>query len=848
MYTNVYCDGDRIAYRGYVDGKRVQKKVKYKPKLFIESNVETEWKSIDRKNVQVVDSITGILSARGFVKKYNEISGFKIYGNQRYEYAFLGELFTGDVKIDSTLIRTAYIDIEVDSENGYPSIEEATSAVTAITIFMNGQYNVYGLQDYEVKQDNVTYHQFEDEESLMTAFIDAWAEMDIDVVTGWNVKGFDIPYLINRTTRLFGIEATFRFSPWGKVSERRYRLGKKELQVYEVAGIAILDYLDLYKKFAPTPNRESYKLDYIGEVELNVNKLPYEQMGYKDLNDFYQRNFQEFINYNIRDVEIVIGLEKKLKLVMLATTMAYYAKVNYEDVFFQTRMWDMIIFNKLLERKVAIPPGNDNPMTKEIEGAYVKESSTGRFRWVVSFDLTSLYPHLAMMYNISNETLLEPQHFDADIIDWLKINRSSINVDSLLYKNVDLSILKDKQLTITPNGQLFRTGLRGLGGEMMADMFALRKKTKDHALKLKREAESFTGEEKAQKLQESVEFDTKQSAIKVSLNSWYGASGNPGFRYYDPRVAEAITMAGQLSIRWIQKAINKYLNKILKEEEEFDFVLMSDTDSIFINLEPLVNKAMPGTNDPKKVVDFLNKVCVEKLQPFIDNSFQELADYVSAYEQKMIMKREKICDQVILTAKKRYILSVYDNEGVVYAEPEVKITGLEAIKSSTPKLCKAMMKKAIKICLTGSEEQVMEFVNKSRAEFAAAAVADIAFPRGISDLEKYKDNRNIYILGTPIHVKGALLYNHLLQSHNLDKKIEPIREKDKIKFVYLKSKNPFNSNCLAFHDKIPKEFDAERFIDRELQFEKTFIEPFQIISKAIGWKLEPTNSLDDFFS
>jgi DNA polymerase elongation subunit (family B) len=340
-------------------------------------------------------------------------------------------------------------------------------------------------------------------------------------------------------------------------------------------------------------------------------------------------------------------------------------------------------------------------------------------------------------------------------------------------------------------------------------------------------------------------YNNLQLAKKLSLNSAYGALGSQYFRFFDLRMALAVTMSGQLAIQWIESKLNTYMNDILKTKK--DYVIASDTDSIYLNLGPLVRKVYKEETDPNKIITFMDRVCEDKIQPYINKSYQELADYIHAYAQKMQMKREALASKGIWTAKKRYILNVYNNEGVQYAEPQMKVKGLEMIKSSTPYAIREKMKEMVKLVMNGTESDVQDFIAKFREEFKSLPVEDISFPRGVNNLAEYRDSVGIYKKGTPIHVKGALLYNHFLKQKNLTNSYPLIQEGEKLKFTYLKSPNPIKDTVISFPTRLPKEFDLQKYIDYNIQFEKAFIEPVSVILTCMGWESEKSNSLESFF-
>ena len=529
-------------------------------------------------------------------------------------------------------------------------------------------------------------------------------------------------------------------------------------------------------------------------------------------------------------MELVDRLEDKMKLIELALTMAYDAKVNYVDVFYQVRMWDNIIYNYLKKRNIVIPPKNKSQKNEKYAGAYVKEPIPGKYDWVVSFDLNSLYPHLIMQYNISPETLLDEKHPTA-------------SVDRILKNEINFELYKD--YSVCANGAMFRKDIRGFLPELMEKMYQDRVIFKKKMIEAKKDYEKTKDKEL---IKEIARCNNIQMAKKISLNSAYGAIGNQYFRYYKLENAEAITLSGQVSIRWIEDKMNQHLNKILKTENN-DYVIASDTDSIYLNLGPLVERVYEGREKTTEgIVSFLDKICQMEFEKYIESSYQELADYVNAYYQKMQMKRENIAERGIWTAKKRYILNVWDSEGVRYETPKLKVMGIEAIKSSTPAPCRKMMKESFKIMMNGSQNDIIDFVSRCRNEFRSLKPEEVSFPRSVSDVEKYKSSNSIYQKATPIHVRGALLFNHYIKQKKLTHKYSLIQNGEKIKFCYLKKPNPIHENVLTFIQDWPKELELGKYVDYDLQFDKAFLEPLKTILDAIGWSAEKTVNLESFFS
>lgn len=845
FYTNVQVFGKNILYRGIENGRKVRLKIEYNPTLFVPSQKPSKYRTVTGDFVSPVTP-GNIRDCRDFIKRYEDVENFTIYGNQRYEYSYIYDNSPKEIHWDRSQINVCNIDIEVGSENGFPHPETASEPITAISYKMNNKFIVYGCGNFQNTRVDVKYIKCFDETDLIKRFIDDWSGDYPDIITGWNVKFFDVPYLVNRIKKLLGEEFAKRLSPWNILTERKVFIMGRDQVAYTPLGIAILDYIELYKKYVPGgTSQESYKLDAICHNDLGERKLSYEEYG--NLHTLYKDNYQLFIEYNIRDVELVEKLDNKHKVIDLVLTLSYDNKCNYEDVFAQVRMWTVIITNRLMDSNIVVPPFKANTKNEKYVGAYVKDPLIGMHKWIASFDLNSLYPHLIIQYNISPDTIIEPEKYT---IDHRKVLTQRITIDTMLKKEVDTSLLDG--CTLTPNGQLFRTTEQGFLPKIMEEMYNDRSRYKKEAIKAKKLLESETDADKRVELEKTISrYNNLQLAKKVSLNSAYGALGNEYFMFYDVRQASAITTAGQLSIRWIENKLNEYLNRVLKTDNK-DYVVASDTDSIYLVLDELVHQTLGkenGTRDVQQVISFLDKVCENKIQSFIDKSYNELAGYTNAYAQKMIMKREALADKGIWTAKKHYVLNVYNNEGVSYKVPQVKVMGLDMIKSSTPSACRIKLKEALDVILSKTENDMIEFIEKFRGEFKTLPLSDIAFPRGVNGIEKYTIKRTgMYDKGTPIHVRGSILYNLMIKKYNLDKKYPLIMEGEKIKFIYLKEPNTIQSNIISFQQMLPDEFGLNKYVDYDVQFEKSFLEPLKNILDCINWKTEHVNSLEAFFS
>ena len=829
FYTSVLPYRGKLLVRGInKDGSHKKFRINYKPSLFIPTQKESKYKTLDGRSVDKV-TFKSISDTKRWIEEYKGVSNFEYFGNTRYQYPFIADEFPDKIDWDIKQIRILTIDIECESANGFPDPGKAEEPLICITVKDHEKKNikVFGMSNFVNDRDDVDYIKCSSEIDLVHRFTDFWCKYNPDIITGWNVKFFDIPYLMNRFRYLMGDEYISQFSPWGVVNENSSKISgwesKQEQKTWDILGVDTLDYLDLYRKHTFV-RRESYKLDYIGEVELNENKL---DNPYDTFQEFYSKDHQLFVEYNIQDVELVDKLEDKMQLIALHLTMAYEAKVNYQDVFGQVRIWDTIIYNYLRSKNIVPPAVQESKTSDGYEGAYVKDPVVGFHDWIVSFDLNSLYPHLIMQYNISPETMVGYE-------------KGVVNEENMLNQKSDLSNLDG--VTITPNGARFRTDKQGFLPELMDKLYKERVIYKNKMAKAKALYEE-TGDERL-KNEISTNYNIQLSR-KIALNSAYGAIGNQYFRYFDVRHAEGITMAGQLTIRWIERDVNDYLNKLLSTKN-ISYVVASDTDSIYVKLGGMVNKIFKDQSDNRKIVKILDKFSEEKLQPFIDSSFAKLAKYVNAYDQKMIMKREVIANKAIWTAKKRYILNVFNEDGINLKEPKLKIMGIEAVKSSTPAPCRVKIKEALNVIMNKDEPALIEFIENFRTHFKKLSPEEIAYPRSCNNLKKYSSSKDIYLKGTPIHVRGSLLYNNLLKKHKLSK-YETIQSGDKIKFISLKEPNTLRENVISFSNQLPKEFKLHQYIDYDEMFTKSFLEPLRFIVNAIGWNFEKKSNLDEFF-
>ena len=842
FYTSVERYGNNILWRGYENGRQFARKVKFQPTLYYPAKTETKFRSLIGEKYLEPKKFETMSDAKDYLERYKDVSGFDIYGNSNYTAQFIQEKYPAHIDFDMSLINIFNFDIEVDISTGYADMETADKEITSIAIksSKSDTYHLLGRKDYDktktlsgIDPENIQFMKFDSEEALLLRFVQIWKGNYPDIVTGWNVEYFDIMYIITRIIRLLGEAKAQELSPWGSIRKVTKEIFNRKQSTYEISGVAVIDYMDAFKKFGYKYGpQESYKLDHIAHVVLGTKKLDYSEYG--SLTELYIQNPQLYLDYNLVDTHLIQRMEDESALLALVLTVAYGGGVNYSEAFGTVGIWETTLYRKLMDKNL-IPGVKSGPGDKlgELVGGFVKDPVSGIHPWIVSFDLNSLYPHLMLQYNMSPETFMPGK-------------REYVSQDMVLsdkFKN------ENKEYSVCANGVCFTNTKLGIIPEIIQEYYANRSKIKKEMLRYEQLEQDATDKEQKKLYKKKItQLHNAQMAIKIAMNSLYGATANRYFLYYIAEMAEAITTSGQLSIRYAEKSVNKYLNKAL-QTSGVDYIYYIDTDSIYVNMAPLIEKVFGTVDiDRKTGEEFLDKVCKEKIEKVIEDGYKELASYMGAYRNAMAMKREKITDRALFVAKKRYIMNVLNSEGVHYEKPKIAVTGIESVRSSTPEVCREKMKEAFKVIMNGTEAQTQEFIAEFRKEFYNLPVEEIAKISGTDDLEKYMDPKSIYKKGCPIHVRGCLLYNNFLVRNNIAHKYEKIQSGDKIKFVYLKTPNPIRENIVSFVSVLPKEFDLEQYIDYETQFDKVFLTPVKNILDSVNWSPEKLDTLESFFS
>lgn len=813
FYISAEAYGNSILYRGIENGRRVNKVIPYSPLLYVPTALSTGIFSVDGTQLAPKQFDT-IKEAKAFEENMRGVPGGEVYGHIGFAVQYLSETFPEDIEPDLSMIRIVDWDIEVKVGDSFPEPADADQEINAITLKdrMTGKVYSFGTGPANPSKPHVIYKECKTEYELLSVFLRVWETLSPHVVSGWNLKGFDVPYVINRIRKVMGGGNENRLSPFGFIRSDsvKGRFGK-DIESYKIYGVQILDGQDVYRKNVLEP-RPDYKLDTIGEIEVGRGKVDYSEYG--SLHLLWQSDFNKYIEYNIEDVELVGDIDAARNLLNLTMTVAYMAKTNFEAVSSQTQVWDALIYNHLRKKGLIIPPKRGATKDRKFRGALVKEVIPGAYEWSVSYDFSSLYPSIIRQLNVSPETMSKFM--------------SGIGPDDFMRGDIDLPLLKKKNVTLSPSGQTFLKSRQGFIPEILTLLGTRRDKAKTEMLaaEARFEADHDPVDEAI-----SVERDTRQKALKVLSNSGYGALGNQYFRYFNINMAEAITQFGQLAITRVVASVNDFLNEYCSTADK-DYVFQGDTDSVYICLKDIVDSY--NEPDPRKAAEQLKEFCDGPLTECITRATEELFELTNSYENMLHMKHEVIAEKTIARGKKNYAMNIWFKEGVWYDKPKLKIVGLESIRSTTPPRFRKWLEEGIEICLSGTQEEFFDYIDKRREEFGSLPLDDISIPKSVNGIHKYiqKDG---FAKGTPINSRGAIVFNKMLTDNNISYKYEPINEGDKVRSLYLKVPNVTGGNVISYKTVLPEEFGLEKDVDRELMFNKFFMSPMESVSILVGY-------------
>lgn len=829
FYTNVFSTRNKLFHIGYNDEGKFIREEDFRPHLGIISNNNPTHKTYHDEPVELkyFDSVKEFFRYR---KDWEDT--FPLYDDIDPAYQFIVEKYPNEVKYDLKKIKALFYDIETghDPETGkYSPPHEAKGPIVSIAvkdIFSNKNYLLSTEKFYpeqmEIELTGKLHYKFcYSEEELLKTFVKLVDKLKPDILSGFNSEGYDDPYLINRCNIILGDYAR-KLSPVGGKVESSHRVDDNNNIIYrnKIEGLALIDFMLLYQK--NVGKYESNSLSFVAGVELGEDKVNFEE--YDNLEELRLNNPQKFCEYNLVDVELLDKINKKRKLIELIISVAYFSKSNFEDISSPIRTWDNFIFDYLSKQNIVIPPKKSkNAGLFHVPGGYVKTDVVpGIYKDVISLDLKSLYPSLAVTLNISPDTLIEDGYHHL------------LRLDKLDDRMLSREIVHDEDSILTASGYKFRKDKVGFYPSLFMFLLDTRDVVKKKKIQLDKVIQKFVGteEEKLKLTNEYSNLHTFEQAIKLLSNSGYGILVNKHCRYSDCRLAASITLSGQLAIKSASNVVESYL------EEKYDkkqTLVFTHTDSCLMNLEGVVG------SDP----DIIDKFCKEKLDPIIVKCYSDLGKYLNVDKNLLILKREKICSHFLISAPSRYACLVVDKEGVRFKEPKLEITGMEIVRSSTPKIIKPFLKETLVKFM--KDDKVLDYTNEVRKKFMKMNIEDIAFPRSANNLSKWVDGAGNYKSGTPIGVRAALNYNKTIAYYSLD--MNPITEGTKIKFVYMKKPNPFfNEHVMGFVRKFPDAESNKRYVDYKTQFDKVYMDVIKSVATNIGYRLDKDQeSLEDLF-
>jgi len=835
FYTNVLQHRGQIFVRGYDNGEQFFEQVKYNPYLFAKTDKPSEFKNIQKENVEKI-SFSSMAEARQFLKEYKDVDGFDIYGMENFVYTYIYDNFfkNGRVEYERNLVRTATIDIETDASGSFPNVEEADKEINAVTITYKDKKYTLGFFDYVPEDKNTIYIKCGNEASLLRKMIKILQQIKPDLLTGWFSEAFDFPYITNRCRRILGEEETKLLSPWGIITQREvFEKGMKKI-ITTWGGITLVDYINVYKKFE-TATEEMYSLDFIANKQLGVGKIDYGEYG--SLHQLYVQNKPKFFFYNTIDCVRIDQIENKLKLFDVLLSLAYLTGTNLIDAFATVRPWDTAVHNYLMDRKTVVPTMDIQGEDEEgVMGGYVRDPEPGLHKLVVSFDVKSLYPSLVRQCNISPDTIIT--------------TLTGVTIDNLLEDKVSPEIfkrIKEQNVSMCATGVVFDNSFEGVIPAIMTEAYGMRVIFQDRQDKADAKLEELkqknitSGPDFSVYESESGFCRAQQQATKIFLNGGFGALLSRFYRWYDKRLGESITATGQYVLKHLGNEINLYFkSKGCKKPA----LVYGDTDSLYLALAEYADIVWPGKTEAE-LINLVADFCKNELQTLIDKTFSDILAKMNHRTKTLKMAREVIARSGFWTAKKRYALAVWDMKGLRYAEPQIKMQGLEPVKNSVPRVLRGMIKEAIKTILLKDEKDLQKYVSSAFDKFKEASYEEISTTRNTDSMSNYHFKDNQFSLKTPIVVRGALMYNHMIDKLGLEGKYKKIQPGEKAKSCYLKMPNPINCNIISVPLEIPKEFGLDDFIDYRLQFEKNFIKPLTTITEVVKMNLEEVNSFDD---
>lgn len=860
-YIFGYVDGNNILFRGKdSSGKDIQCIIDdYAPTLYTETKTPTDYKGFYGQNLKSHNFET-ISEYRSWIKQMGEYN-VPVHGVISPEINFFRELPKTKPILSSDMTWMMY-DIETTVTPGVTvqeSAEQAKESVTLISTLDNKTNKVHifyytqiDLEEVESYQDDIAkkyqveYHFYNNEKEMLLGFLEYYEEINPHLLSGWNTSGFDNVFMFNRLNRLFGEKTALRLSPFRKVKKKTITVYGKDSQRYRFIGVTDFDYLEIYRQYV-YENVPNYRLDTVAEHHLGARKLKHDG----SFEDFYTNHWNKFVAYNIRDTILVAEIDKVVDVLSVACTVAYQCGVTMDDTFGTIKKLDALTYQYACDEGIIIPP-QSRVDSESYEGGYVSEAKVGKHKALASVDAASLYPNTIRENNISPETQV-PYHLLPESIQKIC---DEITPEKLFNREIDLSALKGTTLTVTPAGACYDTSKVGLVSKIMGNLYDGRKIAKKKAqtheknvMAIKEQLKESKDPELLKQLREEERlctiYSNLQMAMKILLNSYYGAYGNNNFRYYSLDHARSITLSGQALIRHITEEANKWLKS--KFKTDFDFQVYNDTDSIYFSLQPLFEHTkIDPEKDYEKALELLTKFVDGPLSNEIQRISDEYASYRNLPCSMIEMKREAISVRGgFWVAKKKYAIMVDDMEGVVYKkdEPYMKAMGLELSKAGKfSEEIRGKLSEIMTLIFTGTEKQVQQLIADYRTEFMKKPMTEIGFLTNVNEVDKWLDSTGNLKTGTPIGPKAIVNHNRYLDSVG-DIVVERLSAGDKIYYAPLRKNNPLGFDVIGYIDWTGALLDIDNWVDRVALWEKNFISPADTMLSAVGWTPTKKNKL-----
>tara|TARA_R110002072_G_scaffold72968_8_gene174117 strand:+ start:996 stop:3503 length:2508 start_codon:yes stop_codon:yes gene_type:complete len=811
------------------DGKRIKVTNSFDPYCYLEGKGDAE-------SIYGTKLVKKIFNTQYDRYKYLKDTNIKrVFENLPATQQYLVDTFWKEnekPEFSKNPIKVLFLDIETYSPDEFPKPADPTHTVNVITCFdsLNGRYTTFGLKDYDNKDDDVVYHKCESERDLFKKFV-MYIEKDYpDIMSGWNSEFFDLPYILNRCTRILGEEWTNRLSPSGRVYSRTIKgmFGVEQVRWY-IEGMSLIDYLDVYKRFS-VGVKESYKLDNIGAAELGEQKVDFGNMNLATLSD---NDWQTFVEYNIQDVRLLAKLEEKLKYTELIKMLAYVGLTTFEAALGSLSVINGATAVRARYRDQKIPSFIRNEDTGKNPGAYVGDPLKGFQENIISFDANSLYPNVMISLNMSPETKvakIEDKNNSEIVLRHVNGQVFSLKHDKFL------EFCKKEQIAISKANVLFTQKRKGVMPEILDYYYNERVKIKKELGTIKREYSKTKNDKLKFKIEQ---LDAKQLCIKVFINSIYGYFGNKNAPFGDDDIASSITLTGQSVIKKSNDLLKEYIKRKTKIEDDKilnQCIVYNDTDSSYISVKPLITAGLPFTGDDGKLTqEFFNEV--QNIEDFLNDEIKVWGrKALNSKDCRFVFKREVIADVGIFLQKKRYVLHILDDEGIPM--DKYKYTGVEVVRSTMPDAIKPHVKNIIETMLStqniGETNKALDNVYKI---FKDLPVEDITFVSGIKGYERYAGQCDGYktAKGMPIHVKAAYFHNLILKRLGVENKYETISSGDKVRYFYVEHPNPYNLSCIAYKYYYPEEFKKIFHADYDKMFEKILYNVIERFYDNVNW-------------